>query len=371
MPRDSRITLSVRAAVAPAIKPLAEATRLENGAGLLNGEFLMHIVQSRRDFLASASSAAAVGLLGTRGALADEGPPEVTTLRLSSYPNICLAPGFISDDLLRAEGFTDIRRTPNPPFDAVARGEVDFEFNTAAWVVTYLDAGEPITALTGVHSGCYELFAHERIRTISDLKGKKLGIDRLGSSAHLLLAIMAAEVGLDPHKDITWITNPSARFVDLFAAGQVDAFLGFPPEPQELRARKVGRVILNMALDQPWSQYFCCIAYGNSDFVRANPIATKRFLRAILKAADMCATEPERAARRLVDGGFTERYDYALETLTELPYNRWREFDPEDSMRFYALRLHEVGMIKSSPTALLAEGTDWRFLNELKRELKA
>ena len=98
---------------------------------------------------------------------------------------------------------------------------------------------------------------------------------------------------------------------------------------------------------------------------------TKRVVRAILKAADICAADPERAARRLVDGGFAERYDYALQTLTELPYDRWRHFDPEDSMRFYALRLHEVGMIKSSPNAILAGGTDWRFLNELKRELKA
>jgi NitT/TauT family transport system substrate-binding protein len=40
-------------------------------------------------------------------------------------------------------------------------------------------------------------------------------------------------------------------------------------------------------------------------------------------------------------------------------------------MRFFALRLHEAGMIKSSQNALLAEGTDWRFLNQLKRELKA
>jgi NitT/TauT family transport system substrate-binding protein len=111
--------------------------------------------------------------------------------------------------------------------------------------------------------------------------------------------------------------------------------------------------------------------YGNRDFVREHPVATKRFLRAILKAADMCATAPERAAQRLVDGGYTERYDYALQTLNEIPYNRWREFDPADAMRFYALRLHEVGMIQSSPNALLAEGTDWRFLNELKRELKA
>jgi NitT/TauT family transport system substrate-binding protein len=94
-------------------------------------------------------------------------------------------------------------------------------------------------------------------------------------------------------------------------------------------------------------------------------------LRAILKAADLCVAAPEQAAQRLVDGGFTERYDYALETLSEIPYRSWRDYDPEDSLRFYALRLHEAGMIKSSPNALIANGTDWRFLNELKRELKA
>jgi NitT/TauT family transport system substrate-binding protein len=113
------------------------------------------------------------------------------------------------------------------------------------------------------------------------------------------------------------------------------------------------------------------MAFGNRDFVRAHPIATKRYLRAILKATDMCAAEPERTARLLVDGGFTSQYDYALQTLRELPYNQWREFDPEDTLRFYALRLDEIGMIGSSPNAILAEGTDWRFLNELKRELKA
>jgi NitT/TauT family transport system substrate-binding protein len=331
----------------------------------------MHSTQSRRHFLATLSAAGAAGVLGSPTSLADEGPPETTTLRLSTYPNICLAPGFIADDLLRAEGFTDIRRTPDTPLDAVARGEVDFEFDTAAWVVAHLDAGQPIMPLSGVHSGCYELFAHEPIQTIGDLKGKKLGIDRLGSGAHLLLATMAAQVGLDPQQDINWIVSPTARFVELFAERQVDAFLGFPPEPQELRARKIGRVILNMAMDKPWSQYFCCFVYGHKGFVRDHPVATKRVLRAILKITDLCVAEPERVAQRLVDGGFTEHYDYALQALTEVPYDRWREYDPADTLRFYALRLHEAGMIESSPNAILAEGTDWRFLEELKRELKA
>jgi NitT/TauT family transport system substrate-binding protein len=335
----------------------------------------MKVIQSRRDFLASASLAAAAGVLGARGSLADEPPPEVTTIRLPFNSNLCLAPQFVAEELLRAEGFTDIRYLPGTGGltepQMAGRGEIDFGITTAAVLPFQLDAGATVTALAGVHSGCYELFAHEPIRTIGDLKGRSVGIQRLTSGGHLYLAIMAAHVGLDPHKDIDWIVPSEGNAMELFAEGKVDAFLGFPPEPQELRARGFSRVILSTALDKPWSQYFCCILYGSRQFVRDRPVATKRVLRAILKAADLCASDPERAARRLVDGGFTERYDYALQTLTDLPYDRWREFDPEDAMRFFALRLHEVGMIKSSPNALLAEGTDWRFLNELKRELKA
>ena len=189
----------------------------------------------------------------------------------------------------------------------------------------------PTSVLAGVHPGCYELFAHEPIQAISDLKGKRVGIaQQLGQSGHLLLTVIAAQVGLDPHKDINWIASPTVSPMELFAEGQVDAFLAWPPEGQELRARKIGRMILSLGTDQPWSQYLCCIAFGNSEFVRAHPVATKRFLRAILKAADICATEPERAAQQLVDPDFTERYDYALQMLSEIPYASWREFDPEE-----------------------------------------
>jgi len=181
---------------------------------------------------------------------------------------------------------------------------------------------------------------------------------------------MAAQVGLDPTKDIRLVADPAVNPLELFADGKIDAFLGFPPEPQELRARHAGHVIVSTAVDRPWSQYFCCLLEGNREYVRKYPVATKRVVRAILKAADLCAAEPARAARQLVDGAFTPRYDYALQTLSELPYDKWREYDAEDTIRFYALRLHEAGMIKASPQKIIADGTDWRFLNELKRELK-
>ena len=254
---------------------------------------------------------------------------------------------------------------------AVADGKIDFSLNYAGPNIIAIEAGAPIVTLAGVHVGCFELFAHEGIRSIADLKGRSVGVQAIGSSQHVYLATMLAYIGLDPGRDVVWVTSASPNPRELFAEGKVDAFLGFAPDPQDLRARHIGHVVVNSAADRPWSEYFCCMLIGNREFVRKYPVATKRVLRAILKAADLCSTQPQSAARRIVDGGFTPRYDYAVETLNELPYDKWREYDPEDTMRFYALRLHEAGLIQSTPQKIIADGTDWRFLNELKRELKA
>jgi NitT/TauT family transport system substrate-binding protein len=335
----------------------------------------MQSMRSRRDFLGTLSAAGAAGILGSRSSLADEPPLETTTIRLVRPSGICVAPIYIAEELLRTEGFADISYVAVPggvaSAQVAARGEADFLLNFAAPLLIPMDAGEPLTVISGAHVGCFELFANDTVHRIAELKGKSVGVQAIGSSQHVFLASMATYVGLDPNSDINWVTSPSIKPKELFANGKIDAFLGFPPEPQEMRARNVGHVIVNSALDSPWSQYFCCMVAGNTDFVREHPVATKRVLRAMLKAVDFCAAEPERAAQRLVDGGFTPRYDYALQTLSDLPYDRWREYDPEDTMRFYALRLHEAGMITSSPNKIIADGTDWRFLKELKRELKA
>jgi NitT/TauT family transport system substrate-binding protein len=330
--------------------------------------------QSRRRFLATLSSAGAASLMGPPNSDAQEGRLETTTVRLAKIAGICIAPQYVADELLRAEGFTDIRFVATdagvPAALSLARGEVDFTANFAPALVIPIDAGEPITILGGEHIGCFELFAKEGIRSIPELKGKNVGVQGLGSSQYTFLSSMAAHVGLDPVKDIRWITSSSPKPMELFAEGKIDAFLGFPPEPQELRARKIGHVVVNSTIDRPWSQYFCCMLAAHREYVRKYPVATKRVLRAIIKAADLCVTQPERVAQRIVDGGFTPRYDHALQTLKEIPYARWREYDAEDTVRFYSLRLREAGMIKSSPAKIIAAGTDWRFFNELKRELK-
>jgi NitT/TauT family transport system substrate-binding protein len=222
----------------------------------------------------------------------------------------------------------------------------------------------------GLHIGCYELFSTDRIRSTRDLVGKKVAIPGLHTGRHLMLSAMLAYVGIDPRNDINWVTHPPDESMQLLGEGKIDALLGFPPEPQELRATGIGRLLVSMTVDRPWSQYFCCFVAANRDFVHKHPVATKRALRALLKAVDVCGLEPERAAHVLVDQGFAPQYDHTLQALKELPYGHWWEYERADTVRVYALRLHEVGMIKSSPQKILAQGTDWRFLNELKRELK-
>jgi NitT/TauT family transport system substrate-binding protein len=332
----------------------------------------MTTAQTRRRFLANLSLAGAAGLLRASPALA-EPPLETTTVRISRDPSTCVAPLFVAEELLRAEGFTDVRYVAMPAPDqpwAIARGKVDFGPVLVSMLANLIDAGEPVSLLAGFMAGCFELFARESIRSIAELKGKSVG---LKGSPPDLLTLVAAQVGLDPAKDLRWVTGTDASVdpLEFFAAGKIDAFLGFAPEPQELRARHAGHVIVNSAVDRPWSQYFCCMLGGNRGYVLKYPVATKRVLRAILKAADFCSAEPARAARRMVEGGFTPRYDYTLQMFNEVRYDRWREYDAEDTMRFYALRMRDAGFIKSSPQKLIAEHTDWRFLDEVKRELKA
>jgi NitT/TauT family transport system substrate-binding protein len=335
----------------------------------------MQTIQNRRRFLAALSSAGAAGLLGAPNSLAQQAPPETTRIRLAKNRTLCIAPQYVVEDLLRLEGFTDVHYVATDAGrgqnDAVARGDIDLTLQFSALTLLPIDAGANITIVGGVHVGCFELFGNEGIRSIANLKGKTVGVPAFGTSPHVFLSTMAAHVGLDPAKDINWVTSPTVAPKDLFADGKIDAFLGFPPEPQELRARNIGRVVVNSSIDRPWSQYFCCVLAGNRDFIRNHPVATKRVLRAILKATDYCVSNPAEAARQMVDRGFTTQYGYALQTLNEIPYNKWREYDPEDTIRFYALRLRETGMIKGLPNKIIADGTDWRFFNELKRELKS
>ena len=330
---------------------------------------------TRREFATGMTLTAAAAVLGVSPRPADaEPPPETTRLRLSRFPydHACLAPQWVAEELLRAEGFTDFQYTDDrkPHQDDLAAGKLDFSGSEIIGTLLSLDAGVPLVVIGGIHAGCFELFGTPRVRSVLDLKNGTIAVGPSIVGGALVTA-MATYVGFDPRRNARLVQPPSQEAMQLLADERIDAMLAFPPEPQELRARKIGHVVVSTRADRPWSQYFCCMAVANVTFVKKYPVATKRMLRAFLKAADLCALEPDRVGRFLLDRDFVKNHAYAVQTLKEIPWTRWRDYDAADTMRFYALRLHETGMIKTSPQKILARSTDWRFINELKKELKA
>jgi NitT/TauT family transport system substrate-binding protein len=332
--------------------------------------------KNRRALLGALAAASTVGFAGRIAAA--EPPPETTRLKLVKFPSLCQAPLFVAEELLRADGFTDISYVEADvpgagpgSVQVVSDGRADMAVFFAAPLVMAIDRGADIVVLAGAHPGCFELFTTPEIRSVKDLKGKTVSVLASESGQHVFLASIATYVGLDPVRDIRWDFNPPAKGKQLLAEGKIDGYLGFPPDPQELRDRKIGRMLLSSTTDRPWSQYFCCMPAVNRAWARKHPIATKRVLRAVLKGGEICTNDPEAGVKAYLAKGYSPKAEYALQSLRELPYRRWRDYNPEDTLRFYALQLREAGMIKSTPQKIIAQGTDWRILAELKREMKA
>jgi NitT/TauT family transport system substrate-binding protein len=339
----------------------------------------MPIIQNRRRFIAGLAAGTA-GLVAAPGLALAEPPPETTSVRLGRWVGgaYCWEPLYLAGELLRADGMTDVQYIQGDPkfvdnSQWLEAGEIDFDFNMPTMHIRGIEAGSSLKILAGVHSGCWELRANDRVDSIADLKGKRVGVWAMNDHPQVFLQLLINYVGLDPNRDVEWVVGvqENGSLMQNFIDGKVDAFLADTSQYSEVRAKNIGHTVFANLVDRPWSQYFCCMIAGRSEYVDKYPVATKRVLRAILRSAEFCASNPEAAARAVVDRGFLPSYDAALATLQNTGQGKWREYDAEDSVRFYALRMLETGMIKSSPQEIIAKGTDFRFSDEIKRELKA
>jgi len=332
----------------------------------------------RRRVLKIMAAVSAVASLGQPSISRADPLPEVRRIRLLRSHGICIAPQIVAESLLRSEGFEEVTyvdfrgdaQYPSPSW-MLADNKVDVTLDAIGTAITSIDAGRPVTMLAGLHLGCYELFANERVASVHDLKGKVIPINAFGGVQHTFLSSILAYVGLDPRHDVRWEVHPSQESMSLLRNAKVDAFLAFPPEPQQLRANGVSRTILNTGRDKPWSWYYCCCLLANKEFASEYPVATKRATRAILKAADLCSRDPGLAAQYVMQSGLNSDYATVLDTLKDINYRQWRSYNPESTIRFHSVRLHEFGIVKSTPQRIIDIGTDWRILNELRRELKS
>lgn len=203
---------------------------------------------SRRAFMTGLTLVGSAGWLGVRPEpVGADPPPETTTLKLVQFPIACFAPYYLAEELLRGEGFTDVRYAKLAPsqtnLKALSSGDVHLTVTDIHTALLHLDAEASIVLLAGVHGGCYELFGTNGVRAVRELKGRIVSVANPGRQA--FVASMAAWIGLNPSKDIDFLMQPASSGMELFAQGVVDAFMGSPPDPQELRTRKIGSVVVD------------------------------------------------------------------------------------------------------------------------------
>ena len=336
---------------------------------------------NRREFLSRTlltGTGLYLGLGSDLGLAATEPPPETKTIRFAEVRSPCWVPQLMAEPLLRKEGFTDIQYIKHDkPFQGkqdILAGKIDFSEDFIPASIKGIEPGSQIVFVAGLHAGCYSLIASDRIRSVLDLKGKKVwagGGGEFGVGPLIFFKVLIEYVGLDPDKDVQYVEVPGPEAVEMFKRGEIEAFMSFPPGPQQLSAAGIGHAILDTNVDRPWSQYFCCMILGRRDFIKNNPIATRKVIRSILKANDIVSQDPTAAAQILVDRKLKKLDDKEsmAQAFREIPYDKWRHYSPEDTIRYYALRLKEFGATKYSPNEIIERNTDWSHLASLKDEL--
>ncbi|MDP9281158.1 MAG: ABC transporter substrate-binding protein [Chloroflexota bacterium] len=311
-----------------------------------------------------------------QGAAKELPPPETTSVRIVN-PAPCDPGMWLAKDYLLEEGFTDVRfvATPFTSRDWMTKGLADFALSHPEFAVGNIDAGLPLVVLTGLHSGCLELWVGDGITNVRDLRGKRISVRAkdISDLFYAFFATLLGYVGIDPLKDVQFVEggdNPG--MISAFAEGRADAVLAGGAQGPLLRRfpKPPGHVILETMTDKPWSTYFCCSLVANRDWARQNPIATKRFTRALLRATDAAAKDMPRASRDAAATGIGFDESIVAETMAMCTYN-WRELEPEETLRFFGLRLADVKLIKSTPQQLLALGTDFTYMRQLRSELKS
>jgi NitT/TauT family transport system substrate-binding protein len=338
------------------------------------------IVIKRRTFLAAAGATIAAACVPSAGSTLSFGPPETTAIRIDPHEG-CESWAWVVEDLLREEGFKDIQITEK---FKVHNGGADIGATFGNDLATKIDAGLPFVAIAGTHTGCIQMWAQPGINTIRDLRGKRIDVystTAIEDMGYGMWVSYLADVGLSP-SDVRFsvVTDPPMvgthhepvnQALQNFLAGRSDAILAFVEQGPALRANpnNPGHLIFDMAIDKPWSQYYCCLLVATRDYATANPWATKRATRAILRGIDIVTKDRKAAVDIAVKKGFATDASQMLAAIQPLNYG-WREYDPAESLRYFALKLADAKLIKKTPAQIVAE-TDFSFFRQMQRELRA
>jgi NitT/TauT family transport system substrate-binding protein len=332
---------------------------------------------TRRQLLTLAASASAGLVLAACAPAAAPAatplpPPETTKIRIAC--NSCDAPIMAAEAYLKEEGFTDVQLSDAATLVALTDGKVDMGNLFPAAHAAALESGLKVVGLGGIHAGCIEIWAPQSVATLKDLRGRTFYVQAktIRDVAYGNAVMILKQAGVDP-KDVNFVAQSDADVVKLYLEGKNDAVLLAAAAAEGLKANAAnkGHTIFVQTMEEPWARMDCCLIVTTQEWYRANPSATKRAMRAILRASDALTADRAAAAKLITDKGLfggANNVANVRNALNMLSFN-WRDLDADKSLRFHGALLAETGLMKISVDEL-AKSLDLRILNELRTELK-
>jgi NitT/TauT family transport system substrate-binding protein len=340
---------------------------------------------SRRVILGKAGAVlAGIGALGVWGCGGDSAPklvatptplppPETTAIRLG--PGACDAPMMIAERYLQEEGFTNVQfvTAGGPP--GLTGDRADLVVMFVPTLTSAVEAGAAIIGVGGLHTGCAEIWAPPNVATLKDARGRTVVVTAKTPEnlPYSYIALGLKNAGVDP-SEVNFVVQPDANLTQLFLEGKSDllflattADVAFKSNPQNK-----GHVVLDQAMEKPWSEQNCCMLTTTTAWLKANPIATRRALRAIYRAADSLPKDRIDAAKVAAEKGLfggPANIELVRGAANMVPYD-WRDYDVSESMRFHAKLMSAVNLSKLTPEETITKSTDLRFAKELATELK-
>ena len=208
-----------------------------------------------------------------------------------------------------------------------------------------------------------KIVGKKEIASVQDLKGKRLGIDRIGSNPDMFAQAALSRFQIDTFKDLQYVQlGDVGKVVAALKAGAIDA--GIAGAPHDLFAQRLGfKVILDIALLKiPFAA--TVLMSGRDTVARKQPELT-RFMRAYAEAMHYFLTNPEGTAHVVTKyTQVTERDVLAYSIDSEAPaMEKTLQIDPKG----LELILEFIG--KTVPQAASAKPEDFydsRFVNDLR-----
>ncbi|HMJ65275.1 MAG TPA: ABC transporter substrate-binding protein [Candidatus Binatia bacterium] len=187
--------------------------------------------------------------------------------------------------------------------DVLALGGYDVTHHLVMYFLKPIEQGLDVKFTGGIHRGCLRVQAAAKgnIRTIKDLRGKRIGVPGMGTPPFIFANRVLGANGIDPSKEITWLVFPAGELGLALDKGEVDAVADSEPIGSLLVAQGKVRNIADQAADPPYSSEYCCAVLVNGKFLARNPKATAAATRALLKAAKWVETNPAAAAKLSVE----------------------------------------------------------------------